>query len=872
MRIKKFGFILIIVYMFSCCIIYGINKEIEVEDYYLQLNVKNLKDDFFMIKYDNFSEKAYIGLNSFFYFLELYNLDIDIKRKKISGDIDGKYIAIYFDEDECIVMENELYVELEVLKEKLNFKSANFSPEALKLTIEPKFELPYEKREKGKIERLRLDLNKEIESKKIDIEMPKKLITPGLIKLEYNHLDVEHSQYDLNYEYASQLAYGEFYLSGQIKPETSIDYGNLTYSKFIKGNDLTLGSFSLIAPAFLDVNSKMLGISLDSNETYLTRDGGITIIKGEAINAETIELYRNSFLLDYKNYGDEGFKDKRFEFKIEDGVINSDYLLKIYYKDGNIEERRVYSLSDTDLLKKGKNRFSLQFGKVDKKGDTQGIGKYFYGVTDNLTLGVGGMQLVSSEGKEYSFTENDILFRTGTAKFPLLLQYKNYYDYKNSGNSYEATIDQKIFDYNLRYIINRYSEKSCVEDNVKEYSSVSIGKSFSRNFIEIGVSKSKKFDDEIDKSIYGLIDSSVFFPFYTSLKIEKTIKGKSEKTLYNPYLSYVGSNGFSILADIKIKKEDNKSSLEKEYSLRTNFRRQEIIKDKLYADLGFEIKYRDEYKQPIYGITFDIELDDLIYTRVSSNTNFNEKGQHYNRTGVYLNKTIDLSDPKRQINKNISLTNSWIYGKVFLDKNNNGVYDKDEKVLPNVGIMADNIVFYSNEQGDYIAEGLYSSEIINLKVDRKTIDPMTKFLKDELKVKTRKSAGMRVDIPINIVSMVAGNIWNTKDFSEKEFIQHLTMTTILLEKNDEIVAEIDPEFDGMFFFEDIPAGEYKLKFKYVGEDEVGFSISELDVKVELTDTEEGEYFEGFDTALIKKEIKEESTQKEVEEEKMIWEY
>lgn len=866
MKIKKTIFI-IIYSMFFSFNSYGMKENFE--DYYLQINAKNLKDDFFMVKYDSINEKVYVGLNSFFYFLELYTLDINIKKKRVSGIIDGKDINISFDEGEYLIMENELYIELNILKEKFNFKSATFFPESLKLIIEPRFELPYEKREKGKIERLRLDLDREEEAKQIDIEMPKKLITPALVKVEYVQTDLKESSYNLNFEYASQLMYGEFYMSGELKPDPEIDYGNLTYSKFVKDNDLVLGSFSLIAPSFLDINTKTLGVSLDSNDTYITRDGGITIIKGEAINAESIELYRNSFLIDYKNFGDRGFEGKDFEFRIDDGVINSNYILKIYYRDGKIEERRVYSLSDSDLLKKGKDRFSLQLGKTDGIGDQQGIGKYFYGVTDNITLGVGGLNLTSIDGKNHKFLENDLLFRTGTDKFPLLFQYKNYYDYKNKDNNFELLIDQKIFDYNLQYNINRYSENSVGKEGVVDYDSISIGKTFGRNFIEVGVSQSKKVTKEKEKNIYALLDSSIFFPFYTSLKIEKTIDGNNKNTLYNPYISYVGNNGFSIMADIRVEKDENRSKTKEEYSLRANLRRQEIIKNKLYADLGFEIKYRNEYHKPIYGLTFNIELDDLIYTKVSSDSRIDEQGKHSNRTGVYINKTIDLSDPKRQISKNISLSNSWVYGKVFLDKNNNGIYDKGEKALNNVGIMADNMLFYSNENGDYIAEGLYSSEAIEFKVDRKTIDPMTKYLKETLRVKTRKSAGMRIDIPINIVSMVAGNIWNTEDFSEKEFIQYLTMTTIILEKDGKVIAEVDPEFDGMFFFEDIPSGKYKMKFKYLGEEEISFVTPELDVKIELSDTEEGEYFEGFDTALIKVKDSEEV---ENREETMKWEY
>ena len=70
------------------------------------------------------------------------------------------------------------------------------------------------------------------------------------------------------------------------------------------------------------------------------------------------------------------------------------------------------------------------------------------------------MNLTSVDGEKYKLLENDILFRTGTDKFPLLFQYKNYYDYKNKDNNFEITVEQKIFDYNLQYVMNRYSENS----------------------------------------------------------------------------------------------------------------------------------------------------------------------------------------------------------------------------------------------------------------------------------------------------------------------------------------------------------------------------------------------------------------------------
>lgn len=338
--------------------------------------------------------------------------------------------------------------------------------------------------------------------------------------------------------------------------------------------------------------------------------------------------------------------------------------------------------------------------------------------------------------------------------------------------------------------------------------------------------------------------------------MEKSIEEDNNKIIYNPYVSYSGNNGMSIMADAEFEKDDTMDKYRQDYSLRVNFRRQKLFRDRVDADFGLEVNYSNTSHRASYGITFDIELDDLIYGRFSSDTRIDEKGNRYTTNGVYMSKIIDVSNPARQIRKNISLSNAWIHGKVFLDSNNNGIFDEGEKPLSNVGVTANNALFYTDENGNYVAEGLYSEDVINLGVDRKTIDPMTKHTKGILKVKARKSAGMKIDIPISIVSMVTGNIWNTEDFEEREFIQALTMTTILLEKDGEVIDEIDPEFDGMFFFEDVPAGKYKIKFQYIGQENIGFSNPELDIEVKLENTEEGEYFEGFDTEMRRVEITE----------------
>ena len=192
--------------------LYSIEGYENFEDSYIQISAKKIKDDFFMVKYDYDNEEVYIGMNALFYFMELYGLEVNIGKKSISGKLEGKNLNVSFSDDEAYVLDEELFVNSKALERKMNFSSIKYDFSSLRLTLDPNFILPYEEREKGKVERLRLDSRKE-EEKKIDIEVPRKFITPGLLKLDYSQSDIKKPENHLSYEYASQFLYGELYLS-----------------------------------------------------------------------------------------------------------------------------------------------------------------------------------------------------------------------------------------------------------------------------------------------------------------------------------------------------------------------------------------------------------------------------------------------------------------------------------------------------------------------------------------------------------------------------------------------------------------------------------------------------------------------------------
>lgn len=844
--IKKFLLLFILIAQLT----YPIENYEEFEDSFIQIRCGELKDSFFMIKYDIENDRAYVGLNSLFYFLEIYSLEMDLKNMRVLGNLDNKTIDVKFNSDEAFVTENSIYADLNSIQKKFDFKSVNFDFSLLSLTLVANFSLPYEQREKSKIERLRLDeLNQEIGE--IDMAMPPKFISPGFLKINWSRYDLKDSRYNLDYEYGTEFLYGNLYLSGELHPENKIEYGNLTYSDFWQGNDLVLGSFSMITPHFINLSSDILGISIRDEDTYMTRDGGVTVIKGEAENAQVIELYREFALIDYIYP-----KSKNFEFRIVDGILNSDYTLKIYYNDGRIEEKKVFSLSDMDILQKGKERVSLQLGKNSDDGKNQGIGHFYYGVTDNITLGVGAMELFSFQNRKYRFLQNDILFNTNHKTYPTLVTYRNYYESEEKENSYNLIVEQKLKSYTLRYLQEKYSSYIYEESNLKEYNSISLGKTFEKNSFEIGINSKQFFEeDEEYKSdnIYLAWYTSLFSPFSFSLKMEKDLYRGYDYNVFYPSVSYSGF--VSLIVDGEIGKERAEEKYTQNYNIRLNKRDIEILKDKLYLDFGIFARYSSISEKFRYGITFTMNWDNYIHLEATSTTNISEDKSRVTTNGVEGNKLINLKSPLVKIDNTSSVSNSWIYGKVFLDKNGNHTFDSGDTPLSDVEVLVDNRGFVTDKNGNYIADGMSGNKVVSLNLNRKTIDPGYKNSDGEIKIKTRDSASLKLDIPVQPISYLSGNIILSQDFNEKQFIQNLSLITILLEQDGEVVTETDPEFDGMYFFEDILPGKYTIRFNYLGYENVSFSVKSIDI--EVTNSDDGEYFDGLDTEMIKGEKEEE---------------
>lgn len=583
----------------------------------------------------------------------------------------------------------------------------------------------------------------------------------------------------------------------------------------------------------------------------------MTTIKGEAQGADIIELYQGGILLDYQRP-----TEKNFIFEVRDRNYGGDYVLKIYYTNGQIETRKVYTVGDSKLLGKNEWDYNLQLGTDRDNGKKQSVNEVSYGVSKNLTLGFGVLNLESEKNREYSILKNEFIYKLNMSnRYPLLVNYQNFYEYDKEENSYEIRINQKIKEYSLILKYFKYSNYIAEENDTKEYTSIGISRDFIWSRVGFGYQEELKNNQKDKETGYYIsLENRSMANFSLFLDAEVTNRENNQKSYsINPGVSYGGMSGFTVIFQTNIEKD---KKIKTDYSLKILGRRKEFRSTGLEYMLGTEMKYSDEDKSR-FTVDFTIYLDRNIYIELP--TSRREDGGV--DMGITVEKTFDLSNLKRDVGDR-QVDNSWIYGKVYIDSNDNDIYDEGETTLPDVTIIVDGKRAVSDSNGEYIIQGLLPLEKYKIQVDRKSIDPMLTQVNDKKRVQTRASIGTRYNVGVQAVSMVTGNINPGDNISSKELIRILSMTNVILEKDGELYQEIDPEFDGMFFFENVLPGKYEMRFKYLGSDNIEFSEEKLDVNIELAHEDEGEYFEGYDVVVNKydKELIENNTIEETEEE------
>jgi hypothetical protein len=156
-------------------------------------------------------------------------------------------------------------------------------------------------------------------------------------------------------------------------------------------------------------------------------------------------------------------------------------------------------------------------------------------------------------------------------------------------------------------------------------------------------------------------------------------------------------------------------------------------------------------------------------------------------------------------------SNGSISARVFLDNNQDGVFNDGDEPLPDIGFRLNGGYnkIRTDENGIGFITGLPVHQNLNLSVAPDTIvDPLWTLTLDGVRVVPRPGHPITVDFPIFVSGEIDGTIYVAKD--GKQFGVGRVIVE-LLDDAGTVVKTTSTAYDGFYIISKIPLGNYRIR-------------------------------------------------------------
>lgn len=752
-------------------------------------------------KYLNENETLLVHLGE-----NLTELKIDFKNKIITYD--GNKISKTF-EEELLKENNEIYI-IKDLMEKVFFEKLILDEKNLIINSNLNFNPP--KSIKVLLEKTQRELEKSLNENEIIYENKGKLFELGnaRVELDYVHKK-EENKIDNDIEgrlsYQGSLLYGDFY-TNYITHENKIGNTYLRYSdNIIENHELEIGNYYLG-----ETNpGREFGFSLRKNKGYFD-DGKSYIIEANVPIGSKVELIYYGSPIDLKN-------EENGKVVFDNPLIQGDktYYLKIYSPDGKIEMRKIITTKTYNQQNKGEIEYDISVREHHESGDIRSSNNIYYGLTNNLTLGVGYDRNIVNNNENWEAEE------TGTLQLVysnfLMDKYGYVFDLKTE-RGLSSKDKEKFINYGTFQIdIDKY--RMILEGN--EYGKYYEIENRYRLSNEYRVTDNLKlaYDIEREESRDGknknISSGSINYDLkYKELLISSQLKESEDKENreINVDFYYTG------LLNNTITLENSWSGRDLDYSAMLNLYSSEMFG---ILDYNFGVGYSEREKEKL-TLSFTLRYNNFF----ELSSMFGDRGSREIRAGI--DTIIDLRNVK-QLKTISSLDSSNLKVIAFVDNNNNDIYDIGEETVENVSIGIGKETIETDKNGVAYFSGIPNSILLELKPTVRK--PSFTFGDNKIKVKGKGTSTIEAYIPIKPMMTLSGIIEIDKNLNlkEEDKVQLYNDLVIhILDKTGKTIELTIPDETGVFTVSGLFTEEYKVEIEYVG---TKYNLPKLEEKVLL---------------------------------------
>ncbi len=591
-----------------------------------------------------------------------------------------------------------------------------------------------------------------------------------------------------------------------------------------------------------------------------------------------VELYQNNKLIDVQQVGDDGF------YRFDDVSINygnNNYRIKLYGPQGQEEERIIRRKTSENWVKPGHWSYQFQYLQPDisifNDNERSEIARERYQVFFQNTLNkrtLAQFHWLQDDGLDYYSLAIDRNENFGDFELNSIIDF-------DGGRLFTGSWQSRLFDYTINSSFRRTVDFLPVGTSARSQQSTNSG-TIDSEIIDSEIIGSET-ENSINSSTTSLTSNNRQSESNINLRLSGVINRWRGRTL---------SQGVFYQAS----KIDSKTSTlthqlafsSPRYSI-THRANIDLLGNQPYSGnvLGRinrgslvysgSIDYNDGAEEDTienFSLTVRYKSNSRFSSSLTSRTRFSERGsEHDYRFNLnYRHKrwTAGLSligsddELSMGINVNFSLARSPLSGKWhtysdskanngavafrgFLDANNDGLFNKDEKTVPSLGLNINgSLVRVENDSGFQVSIG--DGGIASVAVDDRGLeDPFWLARFQSKNILSRAGKVYEILVPVVESGEVDGTIWIYVDGRKKPLNNvHIQ----LLDSKGQVVKSVKSTYDGFYLLDKLPPGTYQLALS--GEALADYSIHNvkgegLSIPVELGNN--GDVISGMDFYL-----------------------
>lgn len=701
--------------------------------------------------------------------------------------------------NQLIVENNDFFLESDLFKE-IFLKNMKITSEEYKVAMDLSFETPEEI--KMYLRNVQDGVIDSQDAGEIVFGSSRSLFDLGNVGLNvqgYTEKNNDDKNFNTDWigtvEYQGGLLYGEF--------TANYDFRNNEL------NDTSLYYPDLWKKHSFEIRNSRIGSGGREWEITFRKERGFFRIGRNFVIRENVPIGSKVELL-YLGFPIDVKESENGVVEFENSQIQEDrqYTLRVYTPDGKMFNINVNTTSDYNQQKKGEIEYDISVRENHEYSKFETNANIYYGLTNNLTTGFNYSRTVETDNDTIGYLDTirgEAVYSNSVFSFPYtfvlggdkaLSSYKNTDGYSNNdryGYDYTAQIDIKDF----RFIITQeHYGKYFDEKQVDDYSIIynPFGSSFQINY---DWGKTKFYDGSKDNSeAVGFNASKSFKDLLISLDYQKSLNNEDT---YGVNLYYNG------LKNYNVQLLNNWSGDGKDFETTLSLSNKNMFD---IFDYTFEVSYNEKDKEKF---TFSVSLDyDNWFT---SDININGDNQRYS---AGIDKVFDLKNITKSIE---TIDSSRVKITTYLDENNNGVRDINEKVIDNVAVKLREQEVVTDENGVAWFHGIPNDVTYDLKP---TIKKPNYTMGDaKLKVLGRQVGTIEAELPIkpmlNLIGMFSFDSNLNLSENEKAAILENTLIKILNNKG-KVVEYINPESNGTFEINGLFSEQYTVEIIYTGVD------------------------------------------------------